>query len=126
MQKEFEALQVRWRKANDARLWLKDDLVRRYGYDWIAPEGQRKRLEALRDREQEACEAVFHWLDKYSPRDWRTGKRYQWVCGQLTYADAVTVGQLSAVPPPAWGASLADMERFAAPVGVTACQEVSA
>lgn len=109
-------LQQRFTVQNNMADALKGQLATRYG-DWhYAPRGQRERLEKFQDRASKAMEAVFVWLDENSPRDWRHGAPCFWVCEHLTESDALTMGQLSVIPPPVYGAHHGDADRFARPV----------
>lgn len=115
-QEYFERLQARWRAADVALSEHSASLRYRYGNTWQAKPAERKRLDALRDREGHAVDAIMAWLDNHSPRDWRRGVPCHYVCGALTYADAVTSGPLSVVPPVAFGCYQSDAVRFAQPV----------
>lgn len=108
--------QEKWRTAYRRLCALRFALEARYGHVWHAPRGQEAKLDHLREKETEAADAVFAWLDEHSPRCWRTGPPMHWVCGELTEADALTSGPLSVVPPPAYGSAHREMDRFAAPV----------
>lgn len=117
-QAKFEALQARWRKADHRERELAYQLRQRHGAYLIGcPHGQREKLARASDAEARAAEAIFSWLDACSPRSWRRGCPSSWVCDHLTYADAVTAGPLSVIPPPAYGCYPDDMLRFARPVG---------
>ena len=118
--KTLRELQERWCVAHEAMLTVLYSLDRRYGKAAYAPLGKRAKLEAAYKREDKASDAIFAWLDARSPRDWRHGVPAYWVCTQLTEADALTAGQLSVVPPPAYGHYESDAVRFAMPVE-TAC-----
>ena len=115
-QDRFEALQARWRKAQEATREFSWQLEYKYGETWLAPRGKRDRLDRLRKREGEARDDIFAWLDDNSPRSWRSGVPCQWVCNSLTYADAITSGHLSEIPAVTYGCMPGDSARFAAPV----------
>ena len=74
------------------------------------------RLDILQRANTRAVDRFFALLDTIGGRQFRSGVPCHWLIEKLTYEDAVTRGQMSAVPPPAWGCSDADMPRFAAPV----------
>lgn len=116
-QEKFEALQAKWRAAHKKELDLSFAANHKYGTWYIhAPRGVRERIERARAAESKAMDAVFAWLDAHSPRAWRTGTPAYWICDKLTYADAMTEGQLSVVPPPPYGYTTHEMERFARPI----------
>lgn len=117
-QQRFEALQARWRKAREKASELRYKLESAYGWMYFvhAPKGKRDRLDLARAAEDKAQDAIFTWLDQNSPRDWRRGVPCNWVCDSLTYADAITSGQLSVTPPVAYGGDITDSLRFARPV----------
>lgn len=109
-------LQAKWRKLAEA---LRDELYkldRAYGKSWMAPESKRRKLEALRARESAASDAIFSWLDAHSPRAWRSGVPANWICDELTEADALTRGALSVVPPVAYGCNPSHVRQFAQPL----------
>lgn len=116
LSRQWATLQRRWRVYADRVEVYKRGLRATYGYSWSAPSGKRRRLEYLQDREYNASRAIFAWLDEHSPRQWRSGCPAYWICEALTFADAITAGPLSAVPPPAYGHTEADSVRFAGPV----------
>lgn len=112
----FSALQERFRKAADAASNLRFALNYKYGEVYNAKRSERDKLDKLRERESKAADAIFAWLEANSPRNWRHGCPYYWICTELTYADAVTSGALSVVPPVCYGGSPQDSIRFARPV----------
>lgn len=114
-QERFESLQARWRAAQEKAHSLRFDLRYHYGehYYVYAPKGKRDKADRASRAEEKAADAIFAWLDANSPRDWRRGVPSAWVCGELTYADAMTTDQLSVVPPVAYGCTSADSIRFA-------------
>jgi len=75
---------------------------------------EQRRLEALDRAEDRTVTAMMTVLDEIGGRNWRAGAPLRWVMGELTYEDAITTGELSSVPPPAYGYSARDMQRFAA------------
>lgn len=113
-QERFERMQGKWRAAHQAAWEYRLTLKLAYGESYHAPRGKRERLERLTAREDQASDAIFAWLDANSPRDFRRGVPADWVCGSLSYADAVTHGPMSVVPPVAFGCYPSDSQRFAA------------
>jgi hypothetical protein len=109
-------LQAAWRKAHEAERELARTLQYKYTNTWSAPRAQQEKYERVSKRSDAAMEAVFAWLDTFSPRSWRSGVPANWVCVHLTEADALTAGQLSVVPPPGYGSYPSDSVRFARPV----------
>lgn len=106
-------LQAKWQAAHNRERTLAWSLQHKYGNTWSAPHAQRERYDVVSKRSDAAMEAVFAWLDTYSPRSWRSGVPAHWVCVHLTEADALTVGQLAVVPPPGYGSFPNDSVRFA-------------
>ncbi len=117
-QQRFEHLKTRWRTAYDKARDLRFELIRQYGreFTYHAPKAPRDRLERVYIAEDKAAEAIFAWLELHSPRQWRTGVPAHWVCESLTYADAMTTGQMQVIPPVAYGHMPNDAIRFAAPL----------
>lgn len=115
-QERFEALQARWRAAHDKQHDLRFKLRYAYGdtYYIHAPKAKRDRADRASKAADFVQDAIFAWLDANSPRSWRTGVPCYWVCESLTYADAITTGQLSVTPPVAYGGLPSDSIRFAA------------
>lgn len=114
--REFDRLQSAWRVARTACEAFRLGLARKWGESWRANTREREKLDKLREKEGKAQDAFFAWLDRYSPRSWRSGVPCYWVCEELTYADAITAGAMSVVPPPSYGSVHGDSLRFAAPV----------
>lgn len=113
-QEQFERLQAAWRKAHAREQEIKASLTARYGTWYVyAPLVKREKADRLADRANKASDAIFTWLDNNSPRQWRSGVPYHWVCDSLTYADAVTHGPLSVVPPVSYGGNHSLAVRFA-------------
>jgi hypothetical protein len=115
-QVRWEYMQERWRKAIEAARTLQFDLKYHYGETYSAPRAKREKLDRLWAREASASDAIFAWLDANSPRQWRTGVPAYWICGDLSFADALTSGHLSVIPPVCYGSFPSDSIRFAAAV----------
>lgn len=109
-------LQAKYRKAHERLLSYQYELQRQYGETWRAPAGKQRRYEALREVEQSASGAIFDWLREYSPREWSCGVPSHWICTELTEADALTSGELSVIPPVAYGATPAYVRSLAGAV----------
>jgi hypothetical protein len=112
----FEYLKSKWRAAYEKASELRSALRFDYGEYWhiYAPKGKRDKADKASAAQDRASDAIFAWLDEHSPRDWRVGVPAHWTCENLTYADAVTRGQLSVTPPPCYGCLPQDSIRFAA------------
>lgn len=121
----FESARRRYLDVRQAREDFRlDVLITKYGrmdppLSWLT-RTEINRLDALRRRENRVSDAMFRLLDEFGGRSWRSLVPYWWVMGDLSWEDATTTGELSVVPPPGYGATVADMERLAAPVEVTA------
>ena len=118
-EQRFTLLQQRWQAASAALDTLRGELNRRYQAYNYAPKGQRDKLDTLDRREGRASDAFLAYLAAISPRDWTQGIPVVWLRDGLIYADAVTAGQLSVVPPAAWGYTAEDSRRFAWPATAT-------
>jgi hypothetical protein len=112
----FTELQRKAREAEQAARSTRAILESRYQAVCYAPIGKRKQYETLQRKESAAFDRFYKFLESISPRAWNSGVPLAWLRDSLTYADAVTRGQLSTVPPPAWGFYEADSRRFAEPV----------
>jgi hypothetical protein len=115
-QKTFEALQAKYRAADERADRIRASLKAQYGHQWRAPAGKERKLNEAQAKADSAMEAIFAWLDANSPRDWRHGAPCYWVCAELSYEDAITAGQLSVIPPVVYGCYESDSRRFAAPI----------
>jgi hypothetical protein len=100
---EFEALQARYRETWETISALRRRLEAKYSSTHYASQGERARLEALRKRNAKQGERILAWLERYSPRDWSRAVPYWWICMALSFDDAVTSGELTVAPPPAYG-----------------------
>lgn len=118
-QERFEALQQRVQTAEAEARAFRVDLNVRFSSTAFAGNADRKKLERLDARAKRAFDAFFKFVASISPRTWDSGVPCHWIGSKLTFADATTRGQLSTVPPPAWGFTQADMEQFALPVQET-------
>ena len=113
----WESLQGEYRAAFDALDSFNRDMAARYGTpsDVYATRREQNRGIELRQREHEAYDAIIDWLDKFATRDFHYGIPAQWVCRELTYADATTTGPMQATPPLAYGMTRPD-PRWSNPV----------
>lgn len=109
---EWLKLQARYLAAFGAQEALKVALDRKYSDAMFARRTERARLETLRERTYKAEQACCAWLYEHSPRRWSTGCPVHWICSRLTYADALTTGPLSVVPPLAYGQTEAHRAAF--------------
>ncbi len=78
-----------------------------------AGRGEQTKLAMLKTRADKASGAFFASLLTIQGRDWASGIPCYWIIESLTFADATTTGQLSVVPPAAWGFTDQDSKRFA-------------
>jgi hypothetical protein len=117
-EKQFAAIQARFRAAQEREETYRLDVLyrkyrdRRPPRSWLTS-GEIKRLDALRIAQDKIGESMFTLLDRIGGRDWRVGCPYMWVMTELTYADAITTGPLSAIPPIPYGYSERDAKVFA-------------
>lgn len=117
-QARFEALQAKWRSAQTKAHDLRFELQYHYGdmYRVRAPKAKMAKADKASAAEERAQDAIFTYLEANSPRSWRSGVPCYWVCDKLTYADAITAGQMSVIPPVSYGGMPSDSIRFAGPV----------
>lgn len=118
----FAQLQARWQDADLAARLLRNELDRRYQSHRYAKSGERKKLESLERAGRKHSDRFLGLLASISPRDWTSGVPVVWLRDGLTYADAVTTGALSVVPPPSWGSTVRDSEMFAMPIRSEVCR----
>lgn len=120
----FHALQERWRIAEEKREAFRYRLFDKYRsftvYDHEMTKAERTKRESLQRAADKIGEALLTLLDEVSPRRWRSGAPYHWIMEHLTWADAITAGPLSVIPPPAYGMVPSDMRRFAAALSTAA------
>jgi hypothetical protein len=82
----------------------------------VAACGERARLASFTRAQDRAIDEMMALLDQIGAREWWHGVPIHWVMTELTYADAVTNGSLSVVPPAPYGYTTREMQQFAAPV----------
>lgn len=117
----FSMLQRKAQDAAHAEWQYRLTLQVKYGSGHVhyAKTAEQKRLDVLRRATNRAQDRLFVELAKISPRDWSRYVPCRWIVETLTYSDACTAGQLSVTPECAWGATVDDLQRFAAPVPST-------
>lgn len=76
----------------------------------------KHKLEVAEARARRAFEKFFAFLTTIAGRNFESGFPCAWLRDALTYEDAITLGQMSIVPPPSWGLTEHDMRTLAAPV----------
>ncbi len=115
---EWIGLQTTWRAYDDQRQALLVALAVRYGPDWriACRRADQHRLDRLANACRRVEARAYAWLARHSPRDWSSSVPIGHVMRDLSYADAVTSGQLAVVPPPAYGQTVDDARAFAWPV----------
>lgn len=82
-----------------------------YSKSWLK-KSDAKKLESLRDKQGKLSAQMHDLLQRISPRDWDRGVSSWWVMNQLAWGDAITDGQLSTMPDPAYGYTERDMRVF--------------
>lgn len=112
----FTLLQQAVRDANRTAQTLRVALECRYQQLCYAPLTKRRQVEALNRTADRHQAKFFAFLESISPRNWAEGVPIRWIVDSLTFEDATTRGQLTDVPPPAWGYEPQDSQRFALPV----------
>lgn len=116
---KFDAKRAKYLKAVEKRTAIQVELATKYGdgfkNSWLNA-GELRRLEGAKTRASDLADEFFVFVASISPRDWSNGIPFTWIVEKLTYADAVTRGALSVVPPASYGGSASDNERFARPL----------
>jgi hypothetical protein len=91
LESEWDALQEAYRTANHATWEYRESLRSKYRDEAYCSRGERKRLDALKAREDKACDRIFTWLDRHSPWDWHGQVSAHWTCSKLAAAQALSV-----------------------------------
>lgn len=110
----FNAWRARWKASYDALESFRRILQAKYGDEKHANRTERAKLDRLRERASKDSGKLIDYVCANSPRDWRAGVPCHWINSELRWEDVVTRGELSTVPPPAYGYTDRDMKRFAA------------
>lgn len=108
--------QQQWRDADHAVFHARADARARYQDVAYAPSKVRRAIDVLARKEKRMQEKVYAILAVVSPRDWTRGIPITYVRESLTWADAITRGQLATIPKPAYGYSDQDSKQFARPL----------
>jgi len=113
---KFDAKRKKLVAAVEKRTALQVELARKYGdgfrESWLTA-GEARRLEGLKTRASDLADEMFAFVASISPRDWSTGVPFNWIVNELSFADAITRGALSVVPPVAYGGSTNEVEKLA-------------
>lgn len=112
----YAALQTAAQRANDEARSYRISLDVRYSHGIWAKRTEQKRVDQLDARAQRAFDKYFTYLSAISPRDWSVSVPCSWILYNLSFADAITKGQLSVVPDAAWGYTEHHMRQFAAEI----------
>jgi hypothetical protein len=119
LQQRFEHLQARAKATADQCRDYAIDLRVKYGdayyRGWIGGK-EKRRLDQLQRADTRETDRFVAFLVTIQGRDFRRGVPQHWLLDNLTYADAITTGKLSQTPPPAYGYSIGDSQRFAAAI----------
>lgn len=113
VESQWLTLQARYAAASDALTTYRMALTGGYGDYRYAKRSELARLEKLSQRCDRCSNAIFGWLAEHSPRQWLAGVPAWWICTKLTYADALTSGALSVMPPVPYGGTPASVAAFA-------------
>ena len=109
----WRRLQAEYRAALNTQDSFNARLESRYGSVVYANTTESKHRETLREKTHKAANRCFAWLEQYSPRVWRSGVPYHWICTELTFDDATTTGPLATIPPFAYGRNWHDPQWLA-------------
>jgi hypothetical protein len=112
----FNKLQSQIRELDQRKADYAIDLRVRYRDPHYAKPAERKRLDAFDARIDKLATKLFEIIDLEGGRKWDSGVPWHWILTCLSYDDMTTHGQLSVIPPPAYGFTAWDMQRFAYPV----------
>lgn len=115
-EERFNALRDKWEAAQLQLEQLRRELVGKYGEWNYAKNSELKRVEQLRARANKASDRLMEHIFTHASREWRAGVPTYWIVRELKWADVITTGPLSVVPPPAFGYTERDMVRFAGKV----------
>jgi hypothetical protein len=117
---EWEALQAAYKAAYDRTYAHTAAMKAKYGenaYTFAMNRTERTTQSKLYSRQSAASEACSAWLETFAaPRQWSSGVPAHWLYTCLTYADAMTYGRMSEVPPVAYGSTPAYARQFAEPI----------
>lgn len=117
-EQRFNAIRARWVASRDKEhAYRFDVLLRKYAMayppsSWLT-RGEIAHLDRFRRAQDRESTKFFVLLDRISPRNWHEFVPHAWVMEHLTWADAVTRGALSIVPPAGYGSRRSDVEAFA-------------
>lgn len=115
---QFAKLQIAWcqieAKRSEYRQTVLWSRYRKFDppQSWLT-KAERAKLDSFRRQEGRVLDKMMALLDKISPRNWRSGAPVSWVMTELTYPDAITDGELHAIPPAPYGYSEKEMQVFA-------------
>jgi hypothetical protein len=123
-EKRFRDLRAKYEAVDRAA--QEEDIRQRVKYgsyenarSW-ASRGDKTKLEKLHAKQSKLGDAIVDLIVKVSPRGetWKSGVPIHHLYGKLPWEDVVRPAHepLSALPPPAWGMSEADVARQFAPV----------
>lgn len=117
-ERQFEQIRAAYARVQVRRDTFRSAMLSKYGrHDpsdaWMT-RGEKLKRELIKVASDRAIDRMCDLLDVIGCRDWRTGVPAHWLVESLTYADAVTTGALSVVPPLAYGGSAARMRVFCA------------
>jgi hypothetical protein len=114
---EFYALQIKAKIAHSDMSQLRIHAKVRYSDVAYAPAKLKRQIDVATRKADRAWARLFKLVETISPRDWSSRVPVSWIRDQLTYSDAITHGQLSMIPPPAWGYTEAELKEFARVAG---------
>jgi len=119
-ERKFNALRAKWLAAERCAIDGRNVLRAQYQAPCYARKGERDRLERYEQAERKAGARFVAHLAAISPRSWDRGVPVAYLRMGLSYADAVTAGDLCVVPPPAYSYTDQDMRQFARALPQTA------
>lgn len=115
-EQRFTTLQQRIRGLHDRIDEARAAARHTYGQIAYAPRRVTTALEKLETRVSREEARLWALVNAVSPRDWTHSIPAWWIWRSLTWADATTTQRLAQLPPPAYGYTTSDVERFAEPV----------
>ena len=115
LQAQYAQLQDREQAYRSDVLWAKYRQFRPSSSSLTRTE--RAKLEGFRRQEDRLLDRMCSLLDRIGGRNFRSGAPAHWLMTDLSFADAVTTGAMSVVPPSPYGYSDRETAVFAGRVG---------
>jgi hypothetical protein len=113
----YDELQTNARVSANIANAFRATLRVKYSDTAYAKASERKQLERLVARADKDFRRFFDFLASIAGRDFSHTVPCTYLIERLTYADAITTGQMADVPMPSWGRTEQDMRVFASAQG---------